>query len=96
MDIISTRLRARVDGVAPEGGAVAQPPVEHRRLARDELDHLAHGHARREAVRVHDHVGAPALLAEGHVLLVDDQPHHAAWTQVAVTILASDPAILLY
>eukprot|EP00966_Prymnesium_polylepis_P164772 3809554-Prymnesium_polylepis.1 len=34
-------------------------------LAREKLDHLADGHARGEAVRVHDDVGADAEVGEG-------------------------------
>lgn len=45
-------------------------------LAGDELNHLSHGHARRETVGVHDEVGADARIREGHVLLGNDDAAH--------------------
>lgn len=43
------------------------PTCAHRRLGPQQLDHLAHSHARGEAVWVHDQVRHDATLREGHV-----------------------------
>mmetsp|Transcript_4949 Transcript_4949/g.16533 ORF Transcript_4949/g.16533 Transcript_4949/m.16533 type:complete len:518 (-) Transcript_4949:1943-3496(-) len=64
--VVDAALRVRL-------GDEAQAAVEDRRLAGDELHHLAHGHARRKAVGVHDDVRHDAVVAEGHVLLAHDE-----------------------
>src|SRR5690349_6510113 len=53
-------------------GSFVEGALEHSRFAGQKLDHLAHRHSRGEAVRVHDDVGADALVGEGHVLLLHD------------------------
>mmetsp|Transcript_3489 Transcript_3489/g.13509 ORF Transcript_3489/g.13509 Transcript_3489/m.13509 type:complete len:235 (-) Transcript_3489:2031-2735(-) len=59
--------------VLAERGAVGLAAGEDAGLAGDELDDLADSHAAREAVRVHDEVGADAGVGERHVLLRDDR-----------------------
>mmetsp|Transcript_34960 Transcript_34960/g.87209 ORF Transcript_34960/g.87209 Transcript_34960/m.87209 type:complete len:662 (-) Transcript_34960:1408-3393(-) len=75
--VLDEHARTVVNLVAAKGRAVAQVAVEHRRLAREQLHHLAHRHARGEAVRVHDDVGRHPVIVEGHVLVPHDQPAHA-------------------
>lgn len=53
----------------PKRGALVEAAIEQARLAAEELDHLADGHAAGEAVRVHDEVGRDAALRKGQVLL---------------------------
>jgi hypothetical protein len=56
-------------GPFAKGGAIMVLAVAGTRLGAQELDHLAHRHTRREAVGVHDEVGADPPLAEGQVCL---------------------------
>ncbi|GIX62066.1 U5 small nuclear ribonucleoprotein-specific helicase [Babesia caballi] len=58
-------------------------------LGGDELEHLADSHARGEAVRVHDEVGDPAVLAEGQVLLALNETHDTL-LPVATAVLVTD------
>ena len=74
--VLHQHLAARRDTVAGEGGAVATVAIHKPSLASQQLDHLAHRHTRREAVRVHDQVGANAFIGERQVLLRHDQPAH--------------------
>ena len=57
--------------------AIAKLASEDTSLAGDELNHLADGHARGESVWVHDNVWGDSLLAEGKVLLPDDDAAHS-------------------
>jgi hypothetical protein len=53
----------------------AQPWGSGTCLSPHKLHELAHGHAGRESVRVHDFVRADAFIVEGHVFL---QPQRAS------------------
>mmetsp|Transcript_1723 Transcript_1723/g.6742 ORF Transcript_1723/g.6742 Transcript_1723/m.6742 type:complete len:315 (-) Transcript_1723:2468-3412(-) len=64
-------------GCIVEGRAVPEKPLQDRGFGADTLEHLANGHARGEAVRIHDEVWTPPLLIEGHVLLAHDEPDDA-------------------
>mmetsp|Transcript_9755 Transcript_9755/g.24806 ORF Transcript_9755/g.24806 Transcript_9755/m.24806 type:complete len:257 (+) Transcript_9755:1606-2376(+) len=71
-----------------ERSAIVEPPAEDARLGAQQLDHLAHRHARGEAVRVHDEVRAHARLAEGQVLLPHDGAHHTLLPVPAAELVA--------
>mmetsp|Transcript_106398 Transcript_106398/g.297936 ORF Transcript_106398/g.297936 Transcript_106398/m.297936 type:complete len:274 (-) Transcript_106398:2409-3230(-) len=77
-------LRRRVD----ECRAVGEDALEHGGLRADELEHLPDGHAGGKAVGVHDEIGPPAALREGHVLLRHDEPHDALLTVAGGELVA--------
>lgn len=56
-----------------ERRTVLELALEDAGFSGEQLEHLADGHTRRETVRVHDDVGADALVVERHVLLRDDE-----------------------
>jgi len=65
-----------VDRVTTEGRSVLLLPRQHASLPGDKLNHLAYCHTRRETVRVHNQIWAPAIsFAKGHILSGHDESH---------------------
>ena len=61
--------------VVHERGAVAEPALQHARLAHQRLHQLPDRHARGQRVRVDDQVRPRAVLRKRHVGLRDNEPH---------------------
>ena len=67
--VLDQNLRDIRNFIPAKGSAVLQAPLAQPGLPRNELDHLADGHAGGEAMGVHDEVGTDARVRERHVLL---------------------------
>ena len=67
--------RLQIDGDADR--SVPRDPRHRAQLGEHALHDVADRHARWESVRIDDQVGNHAVFAEGHVVLRQDQAHHA-------------------
>ena len=81
--------------VVHERGAVAEPALQHARLAHQRLHQLPDRHARGHRVRVNDEVRTNAVCRKRHVLFRDNEPHRALLSGARTELVADARHALL-